>query len=355
MKRGVLWTFVSGMLLLSVSALVYWDYTVYVDTPVDSEENRQVKVVIAQSSTLTQVAEMLREKELIYSPTYFRFYLLLNGIADSLKAGAYYFETSQTPAEMASMLAKGPKTPFLVLTIKEGFNIWQIASAFEEAGLGDADDVLELLKDPALADKAGVLRGTGADHVISRLEGWVFPETYYVEPGQSLENIILRMVKQTFKELKAAKKKHLVQYSTMLEEVGLSDYEIMVMASIVERETALPHEKKLVASVVLNRIKKQMPLQVDPALTYSNERKGARPTVEDRKNESNPYNTYVFQGFPPGPICNPGRESIAASVAPASSGFLFFVAKRDGTGGHHFTTNYEDHKRAVRKYLKKEN
>lgn len=354
MKRGVLWTFVSVVLLLSVSALVYWDYTAYMNTPVSKDEVRKVKVVIPRSSTLTQVAEMLREKDLIYSPTYLRFYLLLNGLADVLKAGAYYFDSSQTPAEIARQLAEGPQTPFLVLTIKEGYNIWQTAAAFEEAGIAQAEAVLELLKSPALAEKAGVSMGARTEHVISRLEGWIFPETYYVEPGQSLENILLRMVKQAFKEIKAVKKKHLVQYSAMLEEVGLSDFELVVLASMIERETALPHEKRLVASVILNRIKKQMPLQVDPTLTYSNERRGARPTVEDRKNETNPYNTYVFQGFPPGPICNPGRESLAAAVAPASSGFLFFVAKRDGSGGHHFTTSFKDHKRAVRNYLKKE-
>jgi UPF0755 protein len=351
MKRGVLWSLVSVILFLSVSTLVYWDYEVYMGHPISKDKERQIRVVIAQGSTLTQVANTLRDREIIHSPTYFRVYLLVNEMADKIKAGAYVFSTKATPEEVALDLVRGPRTPFVVLTIKEGYNIWQIAEAFEEAGLGTADEVLATLSDPELARKAGVPTGPRADQTVSLLEGFIFPETYYVEPGQSHERILLRMVQQFQKELRQVKKKHLAQYSSLLEEVGLSDHDIVTLASLVERETALPHEKRLVASVFLNRLKKQMLFQTDPTLTYSAERRGAAPTPEDRKNESNPYNTYAHPGFPPGPICNPGRESLAAAVAPANSAFLFFVAKRDGTGGHHFTTNYDDHARAVKKYL----
>jgi UPF0755 protein len=353
MKRGVLWSLVSVLLLFSVSGLVFWDYTVYMGHPVSQDRKRQIKVVIPEGSTLTQVARILQDREIVKSPTYFRIYLLVHDVADQVKAGVYHFNTAQTPEEVSEELVRGPRTPFVVLTIKEGFNIWQVAHAFEEAGLAEAEDVLELLQDPAFAEQANVPAGPRADLTVSRLEGFIFPETYYVEPGQSLDRILMRMVHQFHKELREVKKKRLAQYSELLEEVGLTDHDIVTLASMVERETALPHEKRLVASVFLNRLKKQMNLQTDPTLTYSIERKGAPPTPEDRKNDANPYNTYAHPGFPPGPICSPGRDSLEAAVAPAPSAFLFFVAKRDGTGGHHFTTNYEDHKRAIKKYLKK--
>ncbi len=354
MKRGVLWTLVSVTLLLSVTGLVYWDYTVYMSHPISNDRKRQIKVVIPQGSTLTQVANILRDRELIKSPTYFRLYLLINDVADQVKAGVYHFSSSLTPNNIAAELIEGPRTPFVVLTIKEGYNVWQVAAAIAEAGLGKEEDVLELLMDPDFAELAKVPSGPGANQTVSLLEGFIFPETYYVEPGQPLERVLLRMVQQFRKELRNAKKKRLAQYSELLEEVGLTDHDIVTLASMIERETALPHEKRLVASVFLNRLKKQMPFQTDPTLTYSDERRGAPPTPEDRKNEDNPYNTYAHQGFPPGPICSPGRDSLEAAIAPAPSAFLFFVAKRDGTGGHHFTTNYNDHRRAVKKYLIKD-
>ena len=354
MKRGVLWTFVSVVLLVSLTGLAYWDYTVYMSNPISNDRKRQIKVVIPQGSTLTQVANILRDREIVNSPTYFRLYLLINDVADQVKAGVYHFSSASTPNDVAMELIDGPRTPFVTVTIKEGYNVWQVAAALAEAGLAEEEEVLALLKDSEFAQRAGVPVGHGTGQLVSPLEGFIFPETYYVEPGQSLERVVLRMVQQYQTEIRNAKKKHLAQYSELLEEVGLTDHDIVTLASMIERETALPHEKRLIASVFLNRLRKQMLFQTDPTLTYTEERRGAPPTPADRKNKDNPYNTYVHKGFPPGPICNPGRDSLEAAVAPAGTAFLFFVAKRDGTGGHHFTTNYEDHKRAVKKYLKKE-
>jgi len=339
------------MLLAAVSGLVYWDYVNYMETPVEAE-SRQVKVVISQGSTLSQVVSALQEKELIRGPTYFRLYLLINDLADKLKAGVYYFNVKMTPEDVALMLYEGPKTPYNVVTIKEGYNVWQVAGAIEDAGIATGDELIALAKDPEFASDVGV-KVQDPSKVYALLEGYIFPETYYIAPGQKFRSVLGRMVKQTFKELKEAKKKHINDFALLVEEFGFSDYELITLASLVERETALPHEKKLVASVFLNRLRKGMLLQTDPTLTYSEERKGAKPTPKDRKNEKNLYNTYAYGGLPPGPICNPGRHSLEGVVAPATSRFLYFVSKMDGTGGHHFSTNYNDHKKAVRKYLQK--
>ena len=351
MKRGVLWTVVSVLLLAGVSGLVFWDYVNYLETPVGSE-SQQVKVVITQGSTLSQVVSALQDKELVLGPTYFRLYLLINDLADKLKAGVYYFNVKMTPEDIALMLYEGPKTPYNVVTVTEGYNIWQVAGAFEDAGVSSAEKLLAAASDPGFASRWGV-KVPDAGKVHALLEGYVFPETYYIAPGQKFENILGRMVKQTFKELRQAKRKHINEFALLVEEFGFSDYELIVLASLIERETALPHEKKLVASVFLNRLRKGMLLQTDPTLTYTPERKGAKPTPDDRKNEENLYNTYAHGGLPPGPICNPGRDSLEGVVAPARSRFFYFVSKMDGTGGHHFSTNYDDHKKAVRKYLKK--
>jgi UPF0755 protein len=354
MKKSVLWTMIFIAVVGSVGGLVFWDYTDYIDNPISFREERNIRVVVKQDSTLTQVLSLLEEKEIILRPVYFRAFLMVNELDGKLKAGVYLISTKKTPRDVAVLLTRGPQTAYMVLTVKEGFNIWQVAQAMEEAGIATEEEVLTLLKDPEFAQKLGVPKGAGSERAISLLEGFVFPETYFVAPGQKLESIIERMVKQCRKEIEAAKRSHLVRYSIMREQMGFSDHELVTLASLVERETALPHEKKLVASVFINRLRKQMPLQTDPSLTYDEEKRGGKPTAADRKNEANPYNTYAHKGLPPGPICNPGRESLAAVAAPARTGFLYFVSRNDGTGGHHFSVDYEEHKRAVKQFLKGE-
>jgi UPF0755 protein len=351
-KRGVLWTLVSFFLLLSVSGLVYWDYNTYIGNPVIPDSQQQVKVVISQGYTLTQVVAALEEAGIVASPTYFRLYLLLNDLAEKMRAGVYYFDHTLTPAEVADTLATGPRTPYRIVTVIEGFNIWQVAKALDDAEIMDSHQFLELANDPAFAKECGVSIVEQA-RPLFLLEGYLFPETYYVAPGQTGRAVVKRMVRQTFKELQNAKRKNVAEFSKLLEEFGFTDHELVTMASIIEKETGLPHEKKLIASVCLNRLRKGMPLQTDPTLTYTMERKGAKPTSKDRKNKDNLYSTYAFEGLPPGPISNPGRDAILGVVAPASSRFLYFVAKRDGSGGHHFSTNLSAHNRAVKKYLKK--
>jgi UPF0755 protein len=353
LKRGILWPFLSLCLLAAVSAMVYWDYAAYMDSPISSTETAETKVVIPRGSSLTQVVDILQEHGVVRSATYFRIHLLVNDLTGSVKAGAYYFKNSDTPRQVAERLTQGPKTPYIVITIKEGMNVWQVASALEQSGIAAGDEILALLSERAFARTAGVPQATDPDKVLFPMEGFLFPETYFVAPGQTLEEILMRVAKQCQKELVEAKKKNLARYANVMEKVGLTDHEIVTLASLVEKETALPHEKKLIASVFINRLRKGMPLETDPTLSYSKEKKGRAPVALDKEDKDNPYNTYAHAGLPPGPICNPGRESLAAAVAPATSGFLYFVAKRDGSGGHFFTTNYNDHKKAVETYLLK--
>jgi len=349
-RRGVLGVLLSVLLLASTAALVYWDFSAYIETPVEAGPDRQVKVVVPQGSTLSHVVSLLEEQGLVASPNYFRLYLVLKDEADKLKAGVYYFSVKETPADLAADLVRGPRIPFNVVTIKEGFNIWQVARAFEQGGIATADEVLDLASDEQFVAQLGIPLPKNAD-VLSPLEGFVFPETYYVAPGQTLRSILTRMVQQTFKELRAAKKRNIEAYARVMEETGFTDFELVTLASIIERETALQNEKKLVASVFLNRIKRGWLLQTDPTLTYTVEKKGSKPEAADRQNRNNRYNTYQYIGLPPGPICNPGRETFDAVVAPSKTRFLYFVAKGDGSGGHFFSTNLADHDAAVKKYL----
>jgi UPF0755 protein len=352
-KRGVLWTLIAVVLLGSVGALVAIDYTTWISSPVSSKEPEQVKVVINKGDTLNTVLTVLEEKGIITSPLYFKAYLFVNGLDAQVKAGVYYVSTDRTPEEVAAMLVAGPKTPYHILRVTEGANLWQAAAAFEEAGIAGADEVLALARDFEFLRAAGLPLAAPRAGQWNYLEGYLFPETYYIAPGHDAKSTIRRMIRQTVQELKKAQKKHIKPYSRLLEQTGLTDYELVILASLVEREAPLPHEKRLVASVFLNRLKKGMMLQTDPTLTYTPAKRGAAPTAEDRKDQQNPYNTYVIPALPPGPICNPGRDALEAVVNPASTGFYFFVAKDDGSRGHYFSTDYEEHKRAVLKYQRK--
>lgn len=352
MKRGVWWAIVSSLLLAGVISLVYWDYQTSMFDPMAAEAGPPVKIVIPQGTSVSEVIAMLQEADFPISPTYFRTYLWLNDTAGKLRAGSYFFHSGQSAAEVADGLAKGPQVPYLVATVKPGQNVWQIAEAFDSSGLCSKDEFLKLAADWEYAEKLGVPKAPRSDKVLFPLEGWLYPETYYVAPGQDLDAVLKKMVQLTLDEIKKAKKGRLREYTRTMEEFTLTDEEFLTMASLIERETGLSHEKNLVASVFYNRLRKSMKLETDPTLTYTPAKKGGVPTVEDRRNGKNPYNTYEFAGLPPGPICSPSKEAIQAAVGPPKTDFFFFVAKGDGSGGHTFTTTYDEHKKAIQVYLK---
>lgn len=356
LKRGVVWTIVGVATLSLVLGLAVWDYHHYLGSPIavdDQLQKRNEKLVIPEGATLSQVLEWLEESRVITSPTYFRVHLLVSEKAGKIKAGVYHFSFDMTPEAVADSLVEGPRNPYIRLTIREGYNVWQVAQAIEEAGIASADEALALCQNEEFARSLGVPIPKGAP-IYAWLEGYLFPETYFVAPGQSLERVLGRMVKQTFLELDASKKRNVRQFIEVHREFAFNDRELLTLASLAERETALPHEKKLVVSVFLNRIREGMKLQTDPTLTYTAEKKGGKSVPEDKDNTDNPYNTYAFEGLPPGPICNPGRDAIDGAVAPVRTDFLYFVAKRDGTRGHEFNATYEAHDKAVGKYLRGE-
>jgi UPF0755 protein len=327
-----------------------WHFGYYMDRPI-AKEKALVKVVVPKGADLGMATEILKQEGVLSIPLYFRLYAFHQGVSKEIRPGVYHLDLRLTPRQVLDELLNGPRVPYVRLTIPEGANQWKIAGIVDESGLGKAEELRALMRDEELLKDAGV-KADPPPEVLAPLEGWLFPETYFVEPGQSLREVLTVMIRQTIKELRLAKKRNLEAYARTYEETKLTDLQLLTLASIVEAETALPYEMKLIASVFYNRLKKGMPLQTDPTLTYSDERKGAKPTRKDRENKKNPYNTYAIGGLPPGPIGNPGRAAINAVMAPARSRFLYFVAKRDGSGGHHFSVTYEEHLKAVKKYLK---
>lgn len=249
----------------------------------------------------------------------------------SLKAGEYLFEKSATAMDVQERLARG-EVYFRTVVIPEGFNMFEIAQAIQNAGLGTKEDFVKL----AMSDTA-LISDLAPD--ATSLEGYLFPNTYEFTRTQSMEDMASAMVRQ-FRQVAGG--------------LGLTNdvARTVTLASIIEKETAVPEERPEVASVYYNRLAQNMPLQADPSVIYAEQLMGlyAGALHHDDMQFNSAYNTYTHAGLPPGPICNPGKNALSAAMHPATTEYLYFVS--DGSGHHRFANNLEEHNRNVAAYRK---
>ena len=259
-------------------------------------------------------------------------YMKLLRRSDSIKAGVYEFSKPMAAAAVIDKLVRGDVT-LKTVTVREGLDRFAIGRLFAAEGLGtdaqwrEATGEAELIHD--IAPQA------------TSLEGYLFPDTYKLSPGTPAKTIVRQMV-QNFRGHFGGE----LAYIT----TGLDAHQTVTLASIVETEARLPQERPIVASVYLNRYRRHMLLGADPTVIYAlklNNRWDGNIHKADLDIDS-PYNTYRKVGLPPGPIANPGVASLRAAAAPASTAFLYFVAKHDGS--HAFSTNLEEHNRNVQTY-----
>jgi UPF0755 protein len=247
----------------------------------------------------------------------------------SLKAGEYLFNSSANVVQVHDRLARGD-IYFHTVVIPEGYNMFDIARAVQDAGLGSADEFLK-------TGQSEVALISDIAPEAQNLEGYLFPATYQFTRAQSMSEIIETMVRQ---------------FRQVATEIGLtSDVQRTVtMASIIEKETAVPEERPLVASVYTNRLASRVALQADPSIIYAELLDGTyagKLHHADMQVRSS-YNTYTHPGLPPGPIGNPGRGSLEAAMHPAQTDYFYFVA--DGNGRHRFAHSLEEHNRNVIAY-----
>ncbi len=244
----------------------------------------------------------------------------------SLKAGEYLFERSANAVEVHKRLARGDVYVHTVV-IPEGFNLFDIATAIESAGLGSRADFLKV----ATSDTALI---SDLDPEAKSLEGYLFPNTYEFTRVQSMHEMAATMVKQ---------------FRRVATELGLSQdvHRTVTLASIIEKETGVPEERQEVASVYKNRLNGRIPLQADPSVIYAELLQGNYGGALHHNDMSfdSAYNTYHHIGLPPGPIANPGKSSLQAAMHPGDTRFLYFVS--DGNGHHRFSSNLEEHNRNV--------
>lgn len=295
---------------------------------------KEVVVTIPKGASLSSVGKILQDQGVIRSSLVFKLVAFIRGEQTKVKAGDYLFKTASDPGDVLDLLTSG-KTLVVTLTVPEGFNIYQIADLVHQAGIMSREDALALSKDPAFVKELG-LEGT-------TLEGYLFPDTYFLRPSEKGDGrLILRRMVQRFREVYD---KHIRETA---EQSGWTPLQVVTLASLIEKE-AKASEHGLVSAVFHNRLRLNMKLQSDPTVIYGLKPMGAKITRADL-DRKHPYNTYQINGLPPGPIANPGRESLMAAVAPADVDYLYFVSKNDGS--HQFSNSLQEHNRWVNLYQK---
>jgi UPF0755 protein len=268
-------------------------------------------------------------------------FLLLRALRSSarLEAGEYLFARADTPRNVFSRIVRGDVF-FYELIVPEGSNMFDIAASLGRFDFLKAADFLRAARNPALIRDLAPQAPT--------LEGYLFPSTYRITRATTEEQLCVMMTgvfRKHWRELQ----------SSQPHDASVND--TVTLASLVEKETAVPDERPIVASVYENRLRKGMTLDCDPTTIYAALIEGRYRGAIYRSdlNSDNPYNTYRRAGLPPGPIANPGLESLKAALAPAETDYLYFVAKADGSGGHQFSRTIEEHSVAVQKYRRATN
>lgn len=293
-------------------------------------------VEISPGSGSRAIGRALAHAGVVRDEWTFRMAVYLTGTARELKAGEYRFAGPASPKDVARKLVRGA-VYLRPVTFPEGLTVKEMARVFESRGLGAAQAFVLAASDPA------ALRAL--DPAAKDLEGYLFPETY---------NLARRAEARILVGLMAAR--FLEVFDDGLrrdaESQGRLVREVVTLASLVEKETAMPDERPIVAAVYLNRLRIGMGLQCDPTVIYALERAGkytGNLTRQDLRFDS-PYNTYRYAGLPPGPIAAPGKASLEAVLRPARVDYLYFVSRNDGS--HVFATTLSEHNRNVKAWQK---
>lgn len=299
------------------------------------------------------IAQQLQEAGLIRDARLFEAYVRSTGMDAQLQAGVYLLSPSMTPVEIAAALRNG-RIATLTVTIPEGWRIEQTADYLESTGFLDGD----AYREQALAPDQGSLDMAAYPFLQGRppgasLEGYLFPDTYELPlEGANALDLLERQLRNFEVQV-------VPHYQTAREDgrTALSLHQVLTLASIVEREAVLPEERPRIAGVYLNRLARGMRLEADPTVQYA---MGYQPetgqwwktpvSLEEYSQVDSPYNTYLYPGLPPGPICSPGLGAIQAVLSPELHDYLYFVATPDGSGAHVFARTFEEHLENVARY-----
>lgn len=306
--------------------------------------DQEVRVTIPPGAGSTVIAKELEAKGLIKNSSIFTYYLKVKKQGSHFQAGEYSMKPGMTFDQLIEKMNSGDivKEEVIRITIPEGYTIQQIASKLEGQTPWKADAFLKQAEDTT-PFKESVLSTLPDDKNIKvRLEGYLFPETYEFKKDSTVEEFIDRSLQQLDKELATLP----ADWKDKLKERGITVHQMLTIASLIEREVVVDEERATVSSVIDNRLKKKMPLQIDATVQYLMDKPKERLLEKDLQIQS-PYNTYLNTGLPPGPIASPSLASIQAAIYPKDTKYLFYVTKKDGSKGHLFAETFEEHKKNI--------
>ncbi len=317
----------------AIMFLFIFSFYLFLYTPPSADKLERV-IEISEGMSFRAMADLLKREHLITNKTYFILLGRYTLLDRKVMAGEYGLNARMLPEEILSIFKNGRILQYDV-TIPEGYTAKQIANLLSEKRLADYTTFMNLIYSKDFALSLGINSPT--------LEGYLFPDTYLFPRKLKAEEIVRGMVKKFF----TVYTPDLVEKARLLR---MTTNEVVTLASIIEKETSNRNERTLVSAVFHNRLRKGIPLQSDPTVIYALPNFNGDLTKADLKTKT-AYNTYKRKGLPPGPISNPGRESIVAALYPIRVDYLFFVSKNDGT--HYFSTSLSEHNQAVRLYQRR--
>lgn len=302
-----------------------------------SSGDQTVIFTVNHNETVDEVAKNLEDQDLIQSATYFKLRIRLSNADANLKAGRFTLHQGMSVDQIIRALTTSENVEVVQVRFQEGWRTEEFADRLAQVGLiSNADEFMKAIKDGQWNYNFLNSRPSNAT-----LEGFLFPDTYEFRAGGSTEDIINTLL-QTFDQKVPA------NLRAKADALGYNFYQVMAVASIVEREAVVAEERPIIASVYYNRLKEGMPLQADPTVQYAVGHPGDWwPEITQADIDKDiPYNTYRRPSLP-GPICNPSLASIEAALNPAQTDYLYFVAKGDGSGAHAFSKTYAEHQENI--------
>ena len=315
--------------LTCLLSLTYYIYNIYNKPIKSSGEKKTTIILVPRGSTFDKVTNIIREKGMLPHPRLYDYLAKKLKAHSRIQSGEFEINHSWNTHKLLKFLISG-KSILHRITIPEGINFSEIANRLHNSNLGSKETILSLKQDPDL------IRQTGVPEAKS-LEGFLFPETYFFSRAETERQILSTMIRQYRKVFNS-------DFRKRAKEIGMNEYEVLILASIIEKETGTGSERPLISSVFHNRLKRKMRLDSDPTVIYGIKDFDGNLTRKHLKTPS-PFNTYTKYGLPPTPITNPGKESIKSTLYPAKNKFLYFVARGDGTSK--FSKTLREHNKAV--------
>ena len=323
----------TAILLLLAATLTGVAFFIYATSPVERLADTKI-VDIPKGAGFFRITEIMNDAGLVANRPFFWLLALVKGSRKQIRAGEYEITGSMSPSEILDKLVRGEIKSYTVM-LPEDITMYDVAKRLL------ADKLINEQEFNALAVDREFLKSLGIE--AETVEGYLFPETYQFDRSMTTREVIRIIVRQFWKEITP-------EMTNRLEKIGLTLDEWLTLASIIGKESGNKDEKPLISAVFHNRLKRGMKLQSDPTAVYHLEQAGT-PVKTIRRIHlkiNSPHNTYLIDGLPPGPIANPGIDSLRAALDPANVNYLYFVSKKDGS--HQFSASIDAHNQAISKY-----